>query len=284
MFEYNKKSIGSRIRKIRKDAGMTLREFSQLLDVPVSSISSWEGGVNIPSTQNLQLLSEKTNVKPSWILYGEITDYLQDVFDYYELNEVVNEEKFFELEKELIEMRYQPGDFKVLADTALLIIPNFEELIHYEKEEDLLSTHMLNNEFPILQQSVFQKNYLPTLQSLLLGDNKDENDVNNDIILYILDLLSRMNENTKPVMKQVIRDLNWLLSNNVFRLEKEYQSKKPNFGGIESAEAYKKQRDREYREIKEEADQIIRDISTRLKDIVELNYEEYEKKEYKSFF
>jgi len=61
---------------------------------PISSISSWERGANVPSSQNLQLLSEKTGVKSNWILYGDIADYLQDIFDYHQLNEVISEEKF----------------------------------------------------------------------------------------------------------------------------------------------------------------------------------------------
>ncbi len=65
MFQYNKQSIGTRIRKIRKEKEeMTLKEFSELLDVPISSIiSSWERGVNVPSSMNLDLISEKTGVK-----------------------------------------------------------------------------------------------------------------------------------------------------------------------------------------------------------------------------
>jgi len=48
-------------------------------------------------------------------------------------------------------MNYKPVDFKLLLDTAVLVIHNFAELINYEENETLLSTHMLSNEFPILQ-------------------------------------------------------------------------------------------------------------------------------------
>ncbi|GIN57934.1 hypothetical protein J8TS2_22530 [Lederbergia ruris] len=281
MFEYNKLSIGSRIRQIRKEKQMTLKEFSQLLDVPISSISSWERGANVPSSQNLKLLSEKTGVDSNWILYGDIADYLQDIFDYYHLNEVISEEKFFELEKVLKEMHYKPGDFNRLKDTAALIIPNFEELINHEDEEKTLSAHMLKNEFPILNDYHFQTNYLPLLQGLLSDENKEHN---SDIILFLLDLLSRMNNTTKPIIKKIFRDLNWLLSNNIFRLEREHQSNYPSFGGIHSADAYEKQEDRDYRDIKEDAEQLIQEISTRLKDVVELNYEAFKKREHKSIF
>lgn len=281
MFQYNKKNIGSRIRNIRKDKGMTLKEFSKLLDVPISSISSWERGVNVPTSQNLDLISEKSGVSSDWILYGDVTDYLQDVFDYYQLNEVIGEEKFCELEKVLQDMEYKPGDFKLLKDTAKLIIPDFEKLINYEEKEDPLSTHILSNQFPILQNKDFQMNYLPMLQSLLTEEDKEENW---DIILFVFDLLSRMNGTTKPITKKVFRDLNWLLSNNIFRLEREYQSNRPSFGGIKSSSAYDKQKDRSYKKIQDDADQLLKEISVRLKDIVELNYKEFQKKEYRSIF
>ncbi len=124
-------------------------------------------------------------------------------------------------------------------------------------------------------------NYLPMLQSLLTEEDKEENW---DIILFVFDLLSRMNETTKPITKKVFRDLNWLLSNNIFRLEREYQSNRPSFGGIKSSSAYDKQKDRSYKEIQDDADQLIKEISVRLKDIVELNYKEFQKKEYRSIF
>src|SRR5699024_5283264 len=151
---------------------MTLKEFSQMLNVPISSINSWERGANVPSSQNLNLLSKKTGVNDNWILYGDIADYLQDVFEFYQLTGLIEEGKFFELESVLQEMNYKPGDFKLLKETAELIIPNFVELINYDEKREPLSTHILSNEFPILQDSNFQMNYLPLIQDLLSDESK----------------------------------------------------------------------------------------------------------------
>jgi len=281
MFKYNKESIGLRIRKIRKNKNMTLKEFSEILDVPISSISSWERGVNVPSTQNLKMISEKSGEDSNWILYGDIADYIQDVFDHYQLNEVINESDFFELEQALIDMKFTPGNLNKFIETAELIIPNFKELIEYEEDDQVLSTHMLNNEFPILQNKEFQMSFLPMLQSLLTDEDKEENKA---IILFVFDLLSRMNISTKPITKKVFRDLNWLLTNNIFRLERKYQSNEPSFGGINSADAYNKQTERGYENIKNDSEELIKEINLRLQDIVEINYEEFQKKEYKSIF
>lgn len=280
MFQYSKKSIGKRIQTVRKAKKMTLKDFSEILEVPISSISSWERGVNVPNRQNLQLLSETTGVDENWLLYGEIADYLQDIFDYYELNEVVNEEKFFELEKVLQEMNYKPGNFKLLKETAELVIPNFTEYINYDEDAEVLSTHMLNNEFPILQDRQFQTTFLPMLQYLL---TEEEKDINSKIILFVLDLLARMNQKTKSNTKIVFRDINWLLSNNIFRLERKFQSNEPKYGGIPS-EAYDKQMERNFKEIQSDTNRLIEEISIRLKDIVEMNYEEFLKRDYKTIF
>lgn len=281
MFEYNKKSIGSRIRKIRKSQNMTLKEFSEILDVPISSISSWERGVNVPSTQNLELISNKTGVDSNWILYGDIADYIQDVFDYYQLNDIVNESTFFELERALIDMEFTPGNLNEFIKIAELIIPKFKELIEYEENDQTLSIHMLNNEFPILQSKEFQMSVLPILQSLLTDEDEKEN---RDIILFLFDLLSRMNKSTKSKTKTVFRDINWLLSNNIFRLERKYQSNEPSFGGISSSDVYNKQTERSYENVKKDSDEIIKEISNQLQEIVEINYKEFQKREHKSIF
>src|SRR5699024_6080437 len=171
--------------------------------------------------------------------------------------------------------------FKLLKETAELIIPNFVELINYDEKREPLSTHILSNEFPILQDSNFQMNYLPLIQDLLSDESKKDT---SEIILFLLDLLSRMNPTTLPLTKNVFRNLNWVLSNNIFRLEREYQSNQPSFGGISSADAYDRQKDRDYKDIQADSEQLIEEISVELKKIVELNYKEFREKKYKSIF
>src|SRR5690625_427782 len=129
MFKYNKESIGLRIRKLIKNKNMTLKEFSEILDVNISSISSWERVVNVPSTQNLKMISEKSGEDSNWILYGDIADYIQDVFDHYQLNEVINESDFFELEQDLIDMKFTPGNLNKFIKIENLIITNSKEII-----------------------------------------------------------------------------------------------------------------------------------------------------------
>src|SRR5690625_6248373 len=84
------------------------------------------------------MISEKSGEDSNWILYGDIADYIQDVFDHYQLNEVINESDFFELEQALIDMKFTPGNLNKFIETAELIIPNFKD----RKSTRLNSSHV----------------------------------------------------------------------------------------------------------------------------------------------
>lgn len=284
MFEYNRISIGRRIKNLRNEMGLTLKEFSEFLDIPLTSINSWERGISIPSPQYLQKLSDKVGKEIRWILYGDIEEYVEDIFDYFELNEIISCEDFTELVNELKNSNFTPGDYKTFRDIGRLVITNLDELIEtkeVEQEEKSLSPQKLVNEFPILKKYEVQNEYLVMLQSLLTGDDKDEN---GQSILFLMDTLSRMNDKSKPLFKRLLRDLNWLVTNNLFLLDREHQSEKASFGGIMSAKSYDQQKERDWSVIEKDMKKIIADIETRMKSIVELNYEEFKKNKHKTIF
>jgi len=67
MFESVKPEvIANQLRKARKTAGLTQRDVSEKLDIPKERIDSWEKGKEIPSVEDLWVLSD---------LYGRSTDY-----------------------------------------------------------------------------------------------------------------------------------------------------------------------------------------------------------------
>lgn len=78
MNDYNKKEIGERIKVIRKNMGLTMKEFGEKFNPPASDsiVSRWERGVSSPNNERLKLISEIGNVSMYYLLTGKkfITD------------------------------------------------------------------------------------------------------------------------------------------------------------------------------------------------------------------
>ena len=58
----NMKSIGLKIRELRKHRGITLKEFSQKVGVTASLISQVERGVAAPSISSLKKISDALGI------------------------------------------------------------------------------------------------------------------------------------------------------------------------------------------------------------------------------
>lgn len=67
-----KKSVGKRIKKIRKSKNLTQTQLAEILDVDWKTISNWETGQCIPKTNNLKRLSEYFNTTEDYILGIEL--------------------------------------------------------------------------------------------------------------------------------------------------------------------------------------------------------------------
>ena len=64
-------NINNRLRKIRKEKKLTIQEFSTLIDVPENTISNYERAVRKPSVEYIQILIDKLDANPRWILTGQ---------------------------------------------------------------------------------------------------------------------------------------------------------------------------------------------------------------------
>lgn len=65
MTEFN-----TRFRELRKTLGITLREMSQVLDIPLSTVSKYEQGIIKPGVEILSKVSTRYNVNLNWLLTG----------------------------------------------------------------------------------------------------------------------------------------------------------------------------------------------------------------------
>src|SRR5699024_8934886 len=134
MFEYNKDGVRERIRSLRENKDMTLKEFSEYLNIPISSINSWERGVSIPRPNYLKLLADKNDISEQWILYGDVEDYVTDVLVYLKIYEMVSEKEFFEIVNLLKKANLSVGNYNGFATIAREVIDDFDEkLIDEEK-------------------------------------------------------------------------------------------------------------------------------------------------------
>jgi SOS-response transcriptional repressor LexA len=67
----NLREIGQRIKKVRKELGLTQEEMAKKLGISRDSIVKYERGDNIPSQKFLKLLKYELEVNPEWILRGK---------------------------------------------------------------------------------------------------------------------------------------------------------------------------------------------------------------------
>lgn len=59
-----------RIKRIRKDAGLTQTEFGAVIGATLAMITSYERGKVIPDAAKRMLICEKFNVNPDWLENG----------------------------------------------------------------------------------------------------------------------------------------------------------------------------------------------------------------------
>ena len=69
-------SIGNRLRKARKRAGLTQEEVAKELDVTRSVIARYESELNDPPTENIVKLAEMYGVSADYLLWqGEVVPF-----------------------------------------------------------------------------------------------------------------------------------------------------------------------------------------------------------------
>ncbi len=69
-----KYEIGNRIRKYRKEIGLTQEQLAEAIGVTKSRVSNWEQGINRPDADILAELCKALNVSPSILLDVYLTD------------------------------------------------------------------------------------------------------------------------------------------------------------------------------------------------------------------
>ena len=69
-----KYEIGNRIRKYRKECGLTQEQLADKINATKSRVSNWEQGINRPDADIIADLCRALNVSPSDLLDVHLTD------------------------------------------------------------------------------------------------------------------------------------------------------------------------------------------------------------------
>ncbi|KJZ81601.1 hypothetical protein AP064_05510 [Candidatus Liberibacter solanacearum] len=63
--------IGERIKKVRKEEGMTLKEFGEWVGLPISTISTYERGISAPEIKTALKIKRALGKPLDWIYFGD---------------------------------------------------------------------------------------------------------------------------------------------------------------------------------------------------------------------
>ena len=70
-------TIGTRIKEIRKGAGLTLEKFGAKIGITAASISTIENGKSNPSVQTVLMICREFNINEGWLRDGTGEQFMQ---------------------------------------------------------------------------------------------------------------------------------------------------------------------------------------------------------------
>lgn len=78
----SKNTFGKRLKEVRKDKGLTLKDLANKLELSESTIQRYEAGVFIAPHPTMMLLAKELGVNPVWLMgYPDADKYLPKVAD-----------------------------------------------------------------------------------------------------------------------------------------------------------------------------------------------------------
>ena len=82
MIPIDKDKVASRIALIRKELGLTMKDFGWKVDgVDKSTVSNWEKGKTMPSLKHLELIAEAGKRDVGWLQHGTMESYLPKLIE-----------------------------------------------------------------------------------------------------------------------------------------------------------------------------------------------------------
>ena len=82
MDNINKKAVGHRIKTIRTQKGLTMKEFGKLIEEAAQSlVTRWENGTSIPNNERLKKIADLGGISVNELLYGDMKNFTSSYFD-----------------------------------------------------------------------------------------------------------------------------------------------------------------------------------------------------------
>lgn len=80
--EIDNKAVGNRIKSIRKQKGLTTKDFGKFISGASDSlVSRWERGVNLPNNARLKMIAKFGEITVEELLYGDFRAFCYSLFD-----------------------------------------------------------------------------------------------------------------------------------------------------------------------------------------------------------
>jgi transcriptional regulator with XRE-family HTH domain len=176
--DLQKKKIGSRIKLIRNELGLTMKEFGEKFDPPASDsiVSRWERGISSPNNERLKRIAELGNISMLYLTTGkkairdlsdnEKREFVKDMRDSLKKSNQLAEES---LKKELEHIQSSELD---LVETTYLI--NALSFLKYSDKDDVITLasiiRMLNSSVEVNEDDSVTKE---EINNFINGELKD---------------------------------------------------------------------------------------------------------------
>ncbi|PKG22725.1 helix-turn-helix domain-containing protein [Niallia nealsonii] len=173
-----KKKIGSRIKLIRNELGLTMKEFGQKFDPPASDsiVSRWERGISTPNNERLKKIAELGNISMLYLTTGKKV--LSDLSDDEKKAAFKTMKESFEKAKndqeEYIKLEFEHilnSDLDLVETTYLTNVLNF---LKYSDKDDVMILasiiRMLNSSIEVKTDNSITKE---ELKDFINGELKD---------------------------------------------------------------------------------------------------------------
>ena len=154
--EIDKLALGQRIKSIRLEKSMNLKEFGYYIDNTSDSIvSRWEKGKSVPNAKRLKLIATAGGITVDELLYGSKYEYAYKLFNdlYDKLDDskkILSEEK----RKEFVDDFLRRVTTSVYSSETVHAPGKFKEYVKFMFEnhfEDFFTKEIVSNENVIIQ-------------------------------------------------------------------------------------------------------------------------------------
>lgn len=166
-----KKLIGQRIKQIRREKGMTMEEFGNLLSTSKSIVYRWEIGTNLPNPERLKTIAKLADITVEELLSSSKKDYALK-YALKSLNNILNTKALSQFDKDNSKFVYKYADE---------ILPIIEERLKY------LQLSMYSNKD-------IEKYIDDTINEIVYSTPKDTKELLFDVKLTITENLKKIYE------------------------------------------------------------------------------------------